>query len=100
MTPRDAALEFLRPHVERGAGFDHLRRRLTGRRWDGHRVQVGGYVWPGEEAERLSRTEVAVTACGGKSCLHVFDLRALYRELHERQQPSLFDAEGRPVSFR
>ncbi len=98
MTPRDAALEFIRPYVEQGTTIAWLRRRLTGRQQDGVRVQLGGYLWEGETAERLSRGEVAVTEFRGEPCLHCFELRSLYRELYERQQPSLFDQEGNPVS--
>jgi len=98
MTPREAALAFIQPYVERGSSLAWLRRRLTGRQWDGIRVQLGGYLWHGETAERLSRGEVAVTELGGEPCLHCFELRSLYRELYERQQPSLFDQEGNPVS--
>ena len=98
MTPREAALEFIRPYVERGTSIAWLKRRLTGWQQDGIRVQLGGYLWEGETAERLSRGEVAVTEFGGEPCLHLYDLRTLYRELYERQQPSLFDQEGNPVS--
>ncbi len=98
MTPRDVALEFIRPYVERGTTIAWLKRRLTGRYQDGNRVQLGGYLWDGETAERLSRREIAVTEFRGESCLYLYDLRALYRELYQRQQPSLFDQEGKPVS--
>lgn len=91
MTPREAALEFIRPYVEQGSSLAWLRRRLTGRHRDGIRVQLGGYHWEGETAERLSRQEIAVTEFQGEPCLHCFGLRALYRELHEGQQPGLFD---------
>lgn len=98
MTPREAAIEFIRPYVERGTSIAWLKRRLTGQYQDGTRVQLGGYIWHGETAERLSRGEVAVTEFGGEPCLHRYELRALYRELYERQQPSLFDREGNPIS--
>jgi hypothetical protein len=98
MTPREAALEFIRPYVERGTTIAWLKRRLTGRYQDGNRVQLGGYLWEGETAERLTRSEVAVTEFGGEPCLHLYDLVALYRELYQRQQPGLFDQEGKPVS--
>jgi hypothetical protein len=84
MTPREAALEFIRPYVERGSSLAWLRRRLTGRQMDGNRIQLGGYIWEGETAERLSRREVAVTEFQGEHCLHLYDLVALYRELYER----------------
>ena len=97
MTPREAALDFIRPDVERGATIKGIKRRLTGVQRDGIRVQLGGYLWDGETAERLTRSEVVVTELGGEPCLHRFDLRSLYRELYERQQPSLFDeSECRP----
>ncbi len=95
MTPREAALDFIRPYVERGVPLSSLRRRLTGRYADGNRVQVGGYVWEGEAAERLSRAEVAVTELAGEPCHHVFELSTLYRELYLRQQPTLFDEPAR-----
>ena len=98
MTPREAALEFIRPYVERGTSIAWLKRRLTGRQQDGNRIQLGGYLWEGETAERLTRSEVAVTEFGGEPCLYLYPLRSLYRELYERQQPSLFDQEGNPVS--
>ncbi len=98
MTPREAALEFIRPYVERGSSLAWLRRRLTGRQQDGNRIQLGGYIWEGETAERLSRREVAVTEFQGEPCLHLYDLVGLYRELYERQQPGLFDQEGNPVT--
>lgn len=91
MTPREAALEFIRAYVEQGTSIAWLKRRLTGRQQDGHRVQLGGYVWEGETAERLTRGEVAVTEFQGTPCLYLFELRALYRELYSRQQPGLFD---------
>lgn len=47
MTPRDAALEFIRPYVEQGTTLAWLKRRLTGRHRDGIRVQLGGYLWAG-----------------------------------------------------
>lgn len=91
MDARDAALDFLRPYVERGVPLSAIKRRLTGRYLDGNRVQLGGYVWEGEAAERLSRSEVAVTELDGRPCCYVFELRSLYRELYLRQQPTLFD---------
>lgn len=98
MTPREAALDFLRPYVERGSSLAWLRRRLTGRQEQGTRVQLGGYIWEGETAERRSRREVAVTEFQGTPCLHLYDLGALYRELYQLQQPGLFDQEGKPIS--
>lgn len=95
MTPREAALDFIRPYVERGVPLSSIKRRLTGRYLDGNRVQLGGYVWDGEAAERLSRSEIAVTELDGQSCRAVFELRSLYRELYLRQQPSLFDEPAR-----
>lgn len=100
MTPRDAALDVIRPYVEQGTTIAWLKRRLTGRCQDGNRVQFDGYTWEGETAERLSRGEVAVTEFRGKPCLHLYELHALYRELYKRQQPSLFNQEGNPVSSR
>lgn len=98
MTPREAALDFLRPYVERGSSLAWIRRRLTGRQEQGTRVQLGGYIWEGETAERLSRREIAVTTLEGRPCLYRFELAALYRELYGEQQPSLFDAEGNPIT--
>ena len=95
MTPREAALDFIRPYVERGVPLSAIKRRLTGRFASGTRVQLGGYVWDGDVAERLSRSEVAVTELDGQPCRGVFELRSLYRELYLRQQPTLFDEPAR-----
>ncbi len=95
MTPREVALDFIRPYVERGIPLSAMRRCLTGRYASGTRVQLGGYLWDGETAERLTRSELAVTELDGEPCRIVFELRSLYRELYLRQQPTLFDEPAR-----
>ena len=78
MEPRQIALEFLGPYVERGTTLAYIKKRVLGAYADGNRVQVGGIVWDGERPERLSRKQVAVLEIGGEPCLHIYSLPELY----------------------
>ncbi len=54
-------------------------------------MQIGGIVWENRRPLRLTRRQIVVLRMHDLPCLHVFDLRELYRELHSGVQPSLFD---------
>lgn len=70
----------------------------SGRQENGTQAHLGGYIWEGKRAERLSRKETAVIEFQGEPRLYLHELRSLYRDLCEWQRPILFDQEGNPIS--
>jgi len=98
MTARDCAKDLIRAYVERGDSVESLADGMLGYASSEYHAQIGSYAATPEcdleagiwKPVKLKRTQLAVTEINGTACLHIFDLYALYDEIRNGEQMSLF----------
>jgi len=81
LTPRDAALDFIRPYVVRGDSLDSLQAFFMVAYSDYH-AQIGGYVGELHNLKKISNNIIAVDFFNGKAIYpQLFSLSELFFEI-------------------
>ena len=85
----DYAKSLLRPYVFRGDTVSELAKSCLGWGTREFSVQIGGYMWIGDNTIQLGNYDVGVVICQTQEA-QKFSLKALYEELlQEKTHPPL-----------
>lgn len=77
MTPREAAINFIKPYVDRGDTIEDLKSSRMGHMEKGLWVEIGGYV----NHKNIGSNKILVKELNGKIINEVFNLTELYNEI-------------------
>ena len=81
--PRDVAKAFIRPYVERGDPYEHLKMGEMGAYRHAWAAKIGSAPIPGLPRARYGADTLRVLRVDGVDCCHTFSLRELYDEIRD-----------------
>jgi hypothetical protein len=80
-SPKDAALNLIRPYIERGDNPEHLRTSYLGSLSDSYHASIGGYI----DGKQYNSNYIVVNKVNGVVVNKVFKYQDIVDELQSKQ---------------